>query len=51
MLVGDFLQLPPVPSIGDAGQWLYDADCFVAANFHIHRLSIIHRQSDSAYIR
>lgn len=45
ILIGDFMQLPPVSEYG----FLFQSDAFKAGNFKIHILTHSHRQSDPVF--
>jgi len=49
VLVGDFLQLPPV--CVDQQGWLWNSSSWKSLNFITHKLTHVHRQQDMSFIR
>ena len=46
ILVGDFLQLPPVDKKEKPMRWAFDANCWKRLNLSIHGLTTVHRQEN-----
>ena len=51
ILVGDLLQLPPVPSYNDRGHFLYCSEAYLSGKFTVYTLTTVHRQQDPRFIR
>lgn len=50
VMVGDFLQLPPVDKDGKGYDWAFKAPAWEAAEFNPAVLSIVHRQDEREFI-
>ena len=49
-MVGDLMQLAPIASGLDAGQYIFHAQCWKTSNIVIHKLEETFRQRDPDFI-